>query len=150
MSLRLNWGHGIALVYVTFAAGTLTMVGIASSNHVELVSDDYYARSLRVDEQMAETERGRRSDIRIDVVPSKTGAILQIAWPADTTAEARGSLTLYRASMASADRTIPVQPRAGTLERVPLSGLAPGRWNLQVQWTSAGHGHYVARSVVSP
>lgn len=144
---KLNWGVGISLVYLAFAAGTMTMVGIAASHRVDLVSDDYYARSLNVDAQMDAAERGRLSDVRIELVADSRGRALRIIWPSGTTADARGVLTLYRPSMASADRTMAVEPRAGAAQVLPLSALERGRWNLQLRWTSAGHEHYIERAL---
>ncbi len=150
MTIRLNWGVGIFLVYAVFTAGTITMVGIAASNHVELVSDDYYARSLAVDAQMLAAERGRLSDVRIELMPTASGQTLRITWPMATTADAGGVLTLYRPSMAAADRTMALAPRPGSAQVIPLAGLAPGHWNLQLRWTSDAHEHYVERSLLLP
>ena len=49
MKLHWHWGTRIALVYVLFASGTITMVAIAMRQPVDLVSPDYYERSLAVD-----------------------------------------------------------------------------------------------------
>ena len=150
MNIRLNWGVGIFVVYAAFAAGTMTMVGIAASHHVELVSDDYYAHSLTVDGQMLAADRGRLADVRVELMPSAAGQTLQIAWPTATTADATGVLTLYRPSMAAADRTIALTPRSAHVDAVLLTGLAPGRWDVQIRWTSDAREYYVARRLMVP
>ena len=55
--MTFNWGTGIALVYTAFALATSAFVAFAIERHVDLVSPDYYARSLQLDRRMA-AERG--------------------------------------------------------------------------------------------
>lgn len=150
MTLRFNWGLGIALVYITFAAGTLTMVAIASTHRVELVGNDYYAQSLRVDDQMAAAERGQRAAVGTAIEHVASEDALLITWPADTAPDARGTITLYRPSSASEDRTVEATPDPLHPQRVPLSGLSTGHWFVQLRWTSGGHDYYVERRLVRP
>jgi hypothetical protein len=65
--------------------------------------------------------------------------------PASHAASARGTVTLYRASDAGADRVVPLSLAPDATQRVPLEGLAPGRWRLQVEWTVRGRPYYYER-----
>jgi hypothetical protein len=150
MSIRFNWGMGVTLVYAAFAAGTLSMVALASSTHVDLVSDDYYARSLTVDQRLAATALGEEAvaDLGIVTSPDHSPA-LAIHFRVPPGSDSRGTLTWYRPSSSGADRTVSLTAEALTAP-ISLAGLAGGRWRAQVQWTSDGRDHYVEREVDIP
>jgi hypothetical protein len=150
MKIPLNWGTGVAVTYAVFAAGTLSMVALASSTHVDLVSDDYYARSLTVDQRLAATAAGDAavSDLGIIARPG-AGPALVIHFRVAPNVDSRGTLTWFRPSSAAADRTVALDA-SGLSAPIPLTGLSPGRWRAQIQWTSAGRDHYVEREVDLP
>ena len=50
--MKLNWGTGIAGVYIAFALATTGFVSFAMGRPVDLVQPDYYAQALRQDERM--------------------------------------------------------------------------------------------------
>ncbi|MEO8480857.1 MAG: FixH family protein [Acidobacteriota bacterium] len=150
MTIRFNWGLGVTLVYGAFAAGTLSMVALASSGRVDLVSDDYYAKSLTVDRRLAATRLGEESvaGIRLETsagAPAHLVIDLRAPPPADT----QGTLTWYRPSAASADRTISLTVKSLT-SPISLSGLSSGHWRVQLQWTGGGHDYYLERGVNIP
>ena len=53
----MNWGAKIVVVYVVFIAGILFMVFKSSSEKADLVTDDYYAKELKYQEKIDETNR---------------------------------------------------------------------------------------------
>jgi hypothetical protein len=149
MTLRFNWGTGVALVYAAFAAGTMSMVALASTSRVDLVSEDYYARSLTVDQRIAAVDNGTRAITALDVITSDGQAQLVLHLARPIPADAHGTLTWYRPSSAAADRTMPLG-RTTLMNPVPLTGLTSGRWRAQLQWTAAGQDFYVEREVELP
>lgn len=150
MTVRFNWGLGISLVYVAFAAGTLTMVAIASQTRVDLVTQDYYARSLAVDDQIAAVANGRASGATIAVDrPTGEPARLVVTWGPDVQS-AQGTLTLYRPSGSAADRVVPVAVAPGGAAIVPMADVPAGRWQAQLRWTSGGRDFYVEHDIVVP
>jgi hypothetical protein len=149
MRIRLNWGTAVALVYSAFAAGTVGFVIFAIGRSVDLVSDDYYAQSLQVDQRM-EAERNTR-----DLVPgpalvrSHTSAMV-LSLPPAHAESAAGTVTFYRASDASADRVQPLAIDAEGRQAIRVDTLAKGRWLVQVRWSAAGRGYYFEQPVDLP
>lgn len=140
MRIRMNWGIGLALVYAAFAAATTGFVTFAMGRTVDLVSPDYYADSLRQDQQM-QAERNAQAlgpALRIEA----SGDAAQIFVPADQAPAARGTVRLYRPSDSHADRELPLALDSRGQQRLPLAGLQIGRWILQVRWTAAGRDYY--------
>ena len=148
MTIRFNWGTGIALSYTAFALGTSAFVAFAMGRPVDLVSADYYARSLQLDRRI-EAERNAASlGTRLSV--EDADGRVRVTLPSDLAAAATGSITLYRASDARADRTLPLVLDASGSQEVSLAGLTSGYWLLQLEWTARGARYYTQRPVVVP
>lgn len=144
MSRYWHWGTKIALVYILFVCGTITMVAIAVTQRTDLVAPDYYQRALRQDDRMAAEQNAAALGASL-VVDSSAPDRLIVHWP--HTPEA-GTITLYRASNAAADRNVPVatSPTDGGAEQtVALSDMERGTWKAQITWTAAGRPYYVER-----
>ena len=53
----MNWGYKILFVYIAFVAGILAMVFGSSSQKVDLVTPDYYAKELKYQDKIDELGR---------------------------------------------------------------------------------------------
>lgn len=150
MSIRLHWGTGMALVYSAFALSTLGFVAFATGRPPTLVSPQYYGRGLAHDQRMAAATNARALGPALNARLTADGTALVLQLPASQAGSARGTLTLYRASDAGADRVVPLSLAPDATQRVSLDGLAAGRWRLQVEWTVDGRPYYYERLVDKP
>jgi hypothetical protein len=146
---RVHWGAAVALVYLAFAGSTSAFVAFALRHPVELVTADYYEQSLRHDDRLAAITR-TRALAQPPVVAIAADGVLVVTLPADVIAGAVGTITLYRPSDVRADRVVPLAPAASGEQRVPLAGLAPGRWLVRVAWRSAGVDYFHEQAVMRP
>lgn len=146
MKIKVHWGTGIALVYIVFAVATVCFVTFAMSRRVDLVSKDYYARSLQQDGQMKAERNALSLTPEPAVVQSAARAVL-LSLPRVHAGAATGTVTLYRASDSTADRVLALAIDANGQQRISLEGLAAGVWTLQVRWSVASHDYYVERAV---
>jgi len=145
MKVHFNWGSGVAAAYIAFAAATMAFVVFALHRPVDLVAADYYAQSLRQDRQM-DAERNARGLPGASVVQTADRAVL-VSVPRTHASTARGTVTLYRASDASADRVVDLAPDANGRQTVPLDGLRPGVWSVRVRWSAQGRDFYLEQRV---
>ena len=146
MTLKWNWGTGIALAYSAFALSTMGFVTFAMRRPVSLVSDDYYEQSLREDAKRDAVANAASLGSRVALTRIDDGNLV-VHLPAEQ-AGAAGSLTLYRASDAARDRVVPLVLRADGTQLVPLHGLEAGRWLAQLRWTVNGHAYYTEQPLV--
>lgn len=148
MTLRLNWGTGIAAAYASFAIATIGFVAFAMTKDVDLVSPEYYAQSLAHDARMAAAANaaGLGTSFVVDARPE--AGVVHVQWPAGM-GEVSGTVTFYRPSSAALDRTIALAPDAGWRQALPLQGLTPGHWRLQFRWTARGVAYYAERDIVT-
>jgi len=149
MRISLNWGTGIAVAYTAFAAVTTGFVTFAMGRSVDLVSVDYYARSLRQNQRM-EAERNTGALGRELSVEWSGARAIVLSLPSVHAASATGTITFYRPSDAAADRSLPLAVDRAGRQQIPLDTLARGRWLLQVEWSAAGRTYYFEEPVVVP
>lgn len=149
MTIRFNWGTGIAVAYTTFALATIGFVGFAMQRPVDLVSGTYYAESLVHDARMTALANAEAlgDGFTVGVEPD---AGVSVRWPATMAADVRGTATFYRPSDASLDRLVPLVADASGAEWLPLTGLAPGRWQLRLAWRAGGRDYLVVRDLDVP
>ena len=145
--MRFHWGTAIAFVYTTFAACTAGFVVFAMRHPVELVSDDYYANSLRHDEKRAAIENAGRLGT---LVLSSAAGELDISLPPAHAADARGEVRLYRPSDRSYDRRWPLEVADDGSQRVSTTDVPAGHWIAQLSWTSGGRAFYLEQPVRIP
>lgn len=148
MRVRVNWGVAVATFYTVFALSTVGFVVFAMGRQVDLVSEDYYARALAHDQRA-------QAIANADALGSAVGASVvddrvEVRVPASMAAQVRGNLTLYRAADADADRTIAFVPEPDGRQAIPLAGLAPGHWQLQMQWVADGRDYYAEHHLRIP
>lgn len=147
MKIRFNWGTGIALTYGTFALATSGFVVFAMGRPVDLVSADYYARALQLDRHLAAQRNAEALGPTLAIAQSPEGT-LRIAMPANQAAAAHGTITFYRASNARADRQVPLAPDGSGRQEIALTDLAPGHWQVQLEWSAGGLEFYAQRALV--
>jgi hypothetical protein len=150
MTVRWNWGLGMALVYAVFATGTVSVVILASATRVDLVSDDYYERALTFDRHLEAADRGQASGVTLNLESPSNVSQLVVCFPEVTTPHGDGSLMLYRASAAGSDRTFPLRVDSNGRGTVSLADLPSGRWIAQLSWTAHGQDYYVEKAITIP
>jgi len=145
----LNWGGGIAIVYLLFAGATIGFVSFAMGRRVELVSPDYYDQALHQDDRMQAERNARALGAALSVTQVEP-AVVVLSLPRDQRGRLHGTLTLYRPSNERADREAPITLDANGRQEISLAGLARGRWLLRARWSVEGRGYYLEHPVLVP
>lgn len=148
MSFRLSWGTGIALTYSVFALATSGFVAFAMGRRVDLVSSDYYERSLQLDRRLD----AKRNAVAIGdaLLFEHHPGTLVISLRMVDARSATGRILLYRSSDAHADREMPLALDDSGRQIVPLAGLKSGSWSLQMEWRLHDRDYYVERQLTLP
>lgn len=148
MRIRFHLGVAVVVFYVVFALSTVGFVVFAMSQDVDLVSSDYYARSLQHDRHMQAVANAGAlgAALRIEVDP-RTEQV-RVQFPPQMAARLAGSATLYRPASAREDRVVPIAASSTGMVALPTGGLAAGHWRVQLQWTADGRDFYVERDLM--
>lgn len=139
LSMRLpSWGVRVAVVYTTFAVGTLAWAGYAMTRDVELVRPDYYEYSLDHDKTMRSQENAAALGDAAKITVDAEAVVIELP---TAPAISRGTVTLYRPNAVKQDRTYPLKLDAKGVMRIPYAALPPGQWDVTAEWVS-GAKHY--------
>jgi len=148
MSFRVSWGTGIALTYAVFALATSGFVAFAMGRRVDLVSTDYYERSLELERRL----NAKRNALELGdaVALEQKPSMLAITFGMGEARSATGRIVFYRSSDAHADREVPLALDAAGRQVVPLNGMKSGNWSLQIEWRLRDRDYYVERQLTLP
>jgi hypothetical protein len=140
------WGVGIAATYSAFAACTLGFVAFAMTKPVDLVSQDYYQRSLVEDGKILAADNARALGSAVGVTYDAAQGALVARIPGEG---ASGTITLYRPAASTLDRQIAIAPTAAR-QTIDVTQLARGRWVVQIEWTADGRPYRHEEGVYLP
>lgn len=130
---RISWGTGIALLYIGFVVGMLTLVTMSMNQKVDLVTEDYYALELGFQKKIDKVQRANAlaEPLRWEV----TADAIKIQYPsAMERAKLTGKVIFYCPSDNQKDSEFNVLPDAQNQQSIPLSKLQSGRYKLQFDW----------------
>lgn len=142
----MNWGKGLALSLIGFAA-MMAAFGIASARRTEtLVTERYYEQELKYQDRIDASARAHAvGGVRIEVMRD---AVL-IRFPEAMSGRAiTGDLLLQRPNDPGADRTIDITRTEEGLFSASGLVLLPGRYNAQLQWSADGVAYYTEDKLV--
>ena len=134
--MKFNWGHGITLVYILFAAALGTALVASFGVDHSLVRDDYYALDLSYQERLDRTKNAKE-DNAILVKKEKTKGVLNLKFKDEC--RPIGHAILYRPSDKSKDIKLDIDSNPFAMH-VPAGEL--GKWRLEVEWTCNDKGYY--------
>lgn len=133
---KLNWGHKIAMVYTTFALGTMAVVGYSFTQKVELVSEDNYEQGVKYEEHILRVKNAQQLQSAVQCTVDDNH--ITINFPLTPSG---GEILLYNTQHSNLDATIPVSTK-GLQQVVSTQQLAAGKWRVKINWTSAGKEYY--------
>lgn len=144
-----KWPMGILAFYLTFVTLTLGFVFFTFTVHFDLVSPDYYERTLAYQEHIDSESNAMSLEHPLSWEISEGELILQ--FPSELIASGlSGAIVLYRPSNASLDREIQVEADGTGFQRISLAAMAPGHWEMHVRWASDGKAYFSKSDMLLP
>lgn len=144
----MNWGKGLAISLVAFAA-MMAAFGIASARRAEsLVTEEYYAEELRYQQRIDAQSRANALSAPVSIAIDEDR--VQLRFPPELAAKRiTGSLHLLRPNDARADRELEVlADSTGTFVSAPLE-LWPGRYDASLEWSVDGASYHTSEKLVA-
>ena len=133
----MNWGYKIAAAFVLFVLAVIGSVIFFMNQKVDVVTDNYYEKELKYQEQIDRVNRTRA--LRDTMKMENTGAALNIVFPnIPDRPSPKDFILLYRPSDNVKDVKIPVAADTSKRQTVSIERLDRGYWKLQINWTSGG------------
>lgn len=133
---------------IAFAAMMAWFLVQASKHPEPLVTEDYYGAELRFQGRMDQMERARKLSRPVRMELERSG--LRLEFPPEMAGQRiSGSITLQRPNDPRWDRTLAVATDSLRFRSDTMS-LLPGRWNVALEWESAGATYFTGDKVVVP
>jgi nitrogen fixation protein FixH len=140
------WGKGVVGAFVLFVVVMLGIVFFAMTRDVDLVIDHPYERGLEYDTRIRAMERaaGLSEGIEVSAAPEA----ITVQFPDTLARPVTGTITLYRPSDRTRDRTILAEPDSTGRQRIPAVTLDRGLWRVRVACTSRDREFFVEQPVM--
>jgi hypothetical protein len=145
--MRFNWGFGIVVAACLFVAFILNLVYQCSQQQVDLVTDKYYEKELKYQEQIDQEKNVLALSGKLTVV-AEPGQVV-IRYPEDhQSGTMTGEVKFFRPDNAKLDFSVPVTSDAMNEQRIATGKVRQGWWNVQVQWNHGGKPYYQQEKVL--
>jgi hypothetical protein len=136
----MNWGYKILTAFIIFCLTVIGFVVYFMNQKVDVVTDNYYEKELKYQDQINKVNRTRA--LKDSLLLVNTGKELRVTFPNPPDKTAKDFFLLYRPSDNKKDVRIPVVPDSNRTQILSIERLDKGYWKLQINWTSGGAEYY--------
>lgn len=148
ISSRNPWPWAIVGTLVLFLAGTVSLVVLACSQKVDLISRNYYEQELKFQAQIERQDHARKLPDAAVTYDAAARRIL-ISLPKEhANRTVSGWIQLYRPSAAGLDREIALNVDARGSQALDAAALQPGLWKVRVFWKADNKEYFIDQKVV--
>jgi|WetSurMetagenome_2_1015567.scaffolds.fasta_scaffold47059_3 hypothetical protein len=145
--MKLNWGKRIAVLYIGFVILVLAMVILAMTRKTELVSENYYEKEIKYQEQIDKEKRTNELNGKVKIEYS--GSYILIKFPSTYNLKnIKGTINFYRPSDESKDFKLNIEPDENGEQKVATTKLLKGLWKVKINWFLEEKEYYNESSVL--
>jgi hypothetical protein len=143
------WPWAIVLTFVLFISGTVSLVVMACSQKVDLVSANYYEQELQFQGQLDRLNRTQRlgAPATVSYDPARKAITFRLP-PEHQDRKVTGRLDLYRPSASGQDRQLALLTDNRGMQTIDAANLGAGLWKVRVTWQVDGKEYFVEQQVV--
>ena len=133
-----NWGWGIFVSIVLFMTIIVVIVASMMNREVDLVTDSYYDKEIKYQQQIDKEKR--TAELSKKIVVNYTGNYVNVIFPKDE--KPTGDLYFYRPANLHKDFKVPINPDKNFSQVLDVSKLDRGLWKLQISWSINNNDYY--------
>ncbi len=147
--MKINWGTGIVIAFISFIAFILYFVITMNTNKKykhDLVTEEYYKEELQYQNEINKLKNAKT--LNTNIVYNKTNEGIVIQFPKDfDTEKITGKMFLYRPSNKQLDFETTIS-LSKTYLLIPDKRLVDGRWDIKIDWQYNGKNYLYKKSIV--
>lgn len=145
--MKLNWGTGIVITIILFLIISFGMIFHFMNQRVDLITDNYYEKTLTYQNQIDEADRSKEIDKEIRLEYS--GSQLKIVLPDSIAKDMNsGEVYFYRPSDSNMDFKIPLRADKNNELVLDASKIDKGYWKVQMKWLMKKESYSIERTVM--
>ena len=142
---KFNWGWGIFTFYSFFILATIAFVYFASKQDEDLVTPDYYQKTLTYQKHINKAQRAMNIKNPVKWKLDNTGHSIIFEYPSTNIT---GSIKFFRPSDARQDRIIDIEPSPDGYQNISVKDLKNGLWKVEVDWSENGTEYYQEARII--
>lgn len=139
----MDWGKGIILVFVAFAAIMISMVTICmKKDDLHLVTQNYYEEEIKYQDHIDKVNNANELSyeaLEFDNLQKSVTISLPVG--------AKAELHLFRPSDARLDQKLVVDVVDDETKVVDLAMLKTGYWLMKLTWSAEGKSYYQEKKI---
>lgn len=135
--MKLNWGFGIGAVYVIFVVVMILFAVVASRQHYDLVSENYYDDAVAFQHKIDGDKNASlvNSKLFFNYLENENSMELSVIGPQKTV---KGTLQFYKPDMAKNDFQLTFSTDESGKQIIPLKKMTHGYWKIFASWNVEG------------
>jgi len=147
MMKKINWGTGIVISIIIFMIISVSMMLIFINQKVDLVTENYYEKTLVYQEQI--DIKKRTAELKEDVEINYDGNNINIIFPKSILNEiSSGEIYFYRPSDSNQDFIIPLRINDEGEQSLSASEIAKGFWKIGISWIMNKEDYLTEKSII--
>lgn len=144
-----SWPLGIIFVYGIFVIGLIAAVFLSVDNNVQLVTNNYYEKTLTYQSQIDRIKNTQALTQQPDISFSKEKTEMILTMPLLSKGHSySGTIRFFRPSNSSLDQNFILKCNTQGIQHISLSTVASGMWKIQLQWSDGQKEYYLEKAIV--
>ncbi len=145
--VKFSWGTGIFISIVVFMAITVILTVIFMNQRVDLVTNNYYEKTLTYQDQIDTYKRTAVLKERVSF--NYADNRIKLSFPDSFLEQVNnGKLYFYRPSDSRKDFTVPIKLNKKGSQTVNTARIDKGYWKVEIQWTMNNQNYLMEKSVL--
>lgn len=146
---KFNWGWGILLTCAAFILFISSLVYRASMEKIEFVTENYYDKELKFQEQINQLQNAEELSDKIKLSQNTDEKVIAISYPSSIDWKSvSGIITFFKPDNADLDFNLNVKCDENHLQQVNAAYMKRGWWNVKISWASAGTPYYFEQKIL--
>lgn len=143
--MKINWGTGIVISLVLFAAMLTYYMIRGAQNPSDLVTEDYYEQEIKYQDRIDYTANARAlGELKMNV---ENGQLIIVFPHGFNAASASGNIHFYRPNNATMDFDVPLKIDTNNSQAINITEVIKGQWVLKTQMQANGKNYYWEKQI---
>lgn len=144
--MKISWGIIVMLGFSLFAAGIIAMVAVSMTKNVDLVSDNYYEKGIKYQDQIDMNKNSAEFSDKIKTELKDSGLLIEYSGDL-LKGNFSGEIKFYRSSDAKKDFKVNIETDEKGIQLIPVMNLDKGLWKVQFSFKKDNKNYFLEKSI---
>ena len=144
--MKISWGIIVMLGFSLFAAGIIAMVSVSMTKNIDLVSDNYYEKGIKYQDQIDMNKNSAEFSDKIKTEIKDSGLLIEYSEDL-IKGNFSGEIKFYRSSDAKKDFKVNIETDEKGIQLIPVMNLDKGLWKVQFSFRKDNKNYFLEKSI---